>query len=325
MDSDSVEVSSPPPASPAQVGGALGAMAGALLVGRPLASLAVAAGSAALAGSLLGPVGAVVGGLAGLYGGVKLELKTKAGRLLGGMVGGVVGSGLGKVAGWLGASPSGALAQECKGFSLGSLPSKLLNPHYTSHPKVSAEIAAEGAALTQPGDIIITNDDGNFMLELIQKGIGLVSTGYGVKADWTHIYMVDHDNKVLDILLDGNGPTRFPVEHAFTDNCHAKILRPRYSSPEARQRVLENMNDKFGKIAYDDSFDFKTDDRQYCLEYVGKALMKEDPSLGLETSRILGRDTWQYLTPDNFDKNPNFEEVYSTGSNFWLNWLSHFT
>lgn len=311
----------PPEATPDQVCGSVGAMAGALLVGRPLVVIGTGVAAAAVAGSLLGPVGAVVGGMAGLYAGVKLELKTKAGRLVGGMVGGALGSAAGKVAGALGYKPSRTMAQECKGFSLQALPQRLLNPHYTSHPKMSAEIAKQGAALAKPGDIIITNDDANFMLEIVQKGVGLVSKGYGADADWTHAYVVGHNNKVLDILIDNDKPSEFPVEHAFTDNCHAMILRPQYNSQGQRDRVLAHMTNQFDKIGYDHKFDMKTDDRQYCQEFVGKALMAQAPQLELRTSSVFGRE---YLTGDNFYKNPNFQEVYNSGSNFWLNWLSHF-
>lgn len=312
----------PPEVEMDQVCGAVGAMAGALLVGRPFVVLATGAAAAAAAGSLLGPIGAVVGGMAGLYAGVKLELKTKAGRLAGGMLGGAIGTAVGKVATQFGLKPSPTMAGECKGFSLKELPGKLLNPHYTSHPKMSPEIAAQAAALTRPGDVIITNDDANFMLEIAQKGIGLFSKGYGVDADWTHAYMVGHDNKVLDILIDNDAPSEFPVEHAFTDNCHAMILRPNYSTLGQRDRVLKQMTSQFGKIGYDHKFDMKTNDRQYCQEFVGKALMAQAPQLELQTSSVFGRE---FLTGDNFYKNPNFQEVYNSGSSFWLNWLSHFT
>jgi hypothetical protein len=299
-------------------------MAGALTT-RPLVVIGAGLALGALGHTLLGAPGALALGTAGLFGGFKLEQKTKVGRLVGGMVGGVLGSVAGKVGGAFGLRPSEELARECQGFSLTSLPKKLLNPHYTSHPKLSQEIAREAAAQTQPGDIIITNDDGDFKFEIAQKLMGLVASGPGVAADWTHFYTVGRDNTVVDILLGAGGPTRFPVEHAFTDNTRAKILRPQYTTPENREAVLDWVDSQFGKVDYDTRFSLKSNDRLYCQEYGWKAFKSGDPDLAMEPSHIgFGKHKWQFLTADNFDHSPKFKEVWSTGSNFWINWLSHF-
>lgn len=319
-------------------------MAGALAVGRPAVVLggALSGGwlTGAAVGSVLGPVGtavgALVGGVAGLYAANKLEQKTKIGRLVGGMVGATIGSAAGKVADWLGAQPGKTLSEECKGFSLSSLPKKLLDPHYSSHQNISEEVAKEGARHALPGDIIITNHDPDFKLELVQRAVGLgsrvcealglVEKGHGAKADWTHIYTVDQGHSVIDILLDGAGPSRFPLEFAFTDNGHAKILRPEYSSEESKQAYLDWMNSKFGRVGYDLSFDLKSEDKFYCQEFVYKGLEATNPDLKVQPSQI-GLGPWkrEFITADNFDQNPKFKEVWSTGSNFWVNWLSHFT
>lgn len=312
------------PTDSVRVGGSIGAMAGALTA-RPLLVLGAGLALGTLGSALLGLPGALALGAAGLYGGFKLESATKVGRLVGGMIGGVAGSVAGRIGHAFGFRPSQELATECKGFSVGSLPKKLLNPHYTSHPKLSAEIAKDGAAHAQPGDIIITNDDGDFKFEIAQKLMGLVAKGPGVAADWTHFYTVGRDKTVVDILLGAGGPTKFPVEHAFTDNTKAKILRPQYTSPEAREKTLDWVNSQFGKVDYDTKFSLKSDDRLYCQEYGWKAFRHGDPSLAMEPSSIgIGKHKWEFLTADNFDHSPHFKEVWSTGSNFWINWLSHF-
>ncbi len=319
-----------------KVFGAVASMAGALAVGRPATVIASGVVASAIAGSCFGPLGTVVGAAVGLFAGFKLEQHTKVGRLAGGLAGGVVGSAVGQVADWLGHKASPEMQQECKNFSVSSLPAKLLNTHYTSHPRLSTEIAAEGSKFAQPGDIIITNDDADFKLELIQKAVGyasrgqetlrLVEAGNGCRANWTHIYTVDKGNTVIDILLDGNGPTRFPLEHAFTDNSHAKILRPNYDSPESKERFLNWMGSQFGKVSYDLGFDLKSEDKYYCQEYVYKGLKNTDNDMGLKPSQV-GIGPWkkEFVSADSFDQNSQFKEVWSTGSNFWINWLSHFT
>lgn len=308
---DKVDVSVSGP----KVAGSVGAMAGALS-GRVLTSVSGAVGGY-VGASMLGLPGVakVVAGAVGLAATTYLEQKTRAGRLVGGMVGGVLGAGVGKVADGVGLHSSELMANECKGFSLTSLPKKLLNPHYTSHSRLSGPIVAEGVAQAQPGDLIMTNDDGNYMIEIMQK-----LTGGG--AHWTHNYMVDNDGTVMDILLDQDGPTRWPLEHAFTDNCHAQILRPRYASEESKQKTLDAARSRFGKIGYDFKFDLKSDDAQYCQEYAYKALQEGSPEISIEPRKALFlRDI---VSAEEFQNSPDIDEVWSTGSNFWINWLSHF-
>lgn len=298
-----------------KVWGSIGAMTGALS-GRVLVSTAGAVAGAVGANLLgFGTIGSVVGAGLGLYGGVKFELATRSGRLLGGMVGGTLGTVAGAALDQLGVDASDTLAHECRGFTLGSLPGKLLNTHYTSHPKMSGPLVEEGMALAQPGDIIITNDDGDFMIELLQK-LG------GASANWTHNYMVDSDGTVMDILLTENKPTRWDLRVAFEDNCHAKILRPKYASEQSKEKTLQYARDQFDKIEYDFRFDLESDDAQYCQEYAYKALKAGAPEITIEPGKaFFFRDI---ISADEFSESPDMEEVWSSGSNFWLNWLSHF-
>lgn len=305
-----------PPPEPTEsfvkVAGSVGAMAGAL-TGR-VATVAAGAVAGAKLGGNWGVPGAIAGGIVGAVGGGYLEAKSRVGRVIGGMIGGVAGVALGGAAQLFGAKPSQVMGRECRGFSLKALPGRLSNTFYTSHPLLTKEQAAEGMKHVRPGDIIITNDDGNFQLELLQKFTG-------GNSNWTHNYMVDNDGTVMDILMDNPGPTRWPVEHAFTDNCHALILRPKYQSEETLEKTLQASRDGFGKISYDMKFDLKTDDAQYCQEYAYKALQKGDPSIKIEPRSVLGK---KVVTAQEFQASKSFDEVWSTGSNFWINWLSHF-
>lgn len=309
--SDQIDLTSSGP----KVAGAVGAMAGALS-GRVLMSVAGGVGGGVAASMLgLGALGTAVGSTLGLAAGTYLEQKSKLGRLAGGMVGAVVGMGIGKAADGVGLHSSELMASECKNFSLKSLPKKLLNPHYTSHKRLSGEIVKEGVAHARPGDLIMTNDDGNFMIELLQK-----ATGGG--AHWTHNYMVDSDGTVMDILIDKEGPTRWPLEHAFTDNGHAQILRPRYKDAESLEKTLESARSRFGQMSYDFKFDLESDDAQYCQEYAYKALQEGAPEIRIKPRKALGLR--EIVSAEEIQNSPDIDEVWSTGSNFWLNWLSHF-
>jgi len=299
-----------------KTGGAVGAVLG-LMAGRALPAAGAAAGGWQLGQSLGGAWGGVAGAAVGFYAGIKLEQKTRAGRLLGGMLGGAMGTALGAAAGALGWQPSETLAGETRGFSLTSLPSKLLNPNYTSHHRLTPEQAAPGMALVQPGDVIITSDDEDFKLEWMQKLIG-------ASADWTHAALVDENLQTLDIYISSNKPVQNPLGFIFGDNHHACVLRPRYRNQESIQKTLDYMRDKFDKITYDDNFDLASENAQYCQEYIYKGLAHGAPEIRIPTRKV---PLWgkELITSDEIRDSPDMDLIWSTGSDFKLNFLSKVT
>ena len=296
-----------------KVYGAVGTMAGAL-AGQAALPLGAAAFLAHQGAALGGTVGAVVGGFAGLAVGALVESKTRVGRLLGGLAGGVSGGLLGQLSRPLGLVPTTGLARECQSFSLSSLPKKLLNPDYTSHPNMTREAAAEAIRLAQPGDVIVTTDDHDFKLELMQKVAG-------ASANWTHAAIVDENKQVMDILITANTPTKWPIEFIFEDNSHAMLLRPKYAGPESVSKTLDAVRATFGHVTYDHKFDLKTDDAQYCQELVYKALQKGAPEVHVPRRKFLGKEM---VLSDEFINSPDMKVMWSGGSSFWVNWLSKF-
>jgi hypothetical protein len=303
--------------------GACGALAG-LCLGRVAPAAGGAAGGwllgRALAdglGSSLGLAGGMVGLAAGLYGGYRLEKATRWGRLTGGLVGGALGSAAGTVSGALGWQPSPRLASETEGFSLSSLPQKLLNPNYTSRHRLTPQEAAPGMALVKPGDVIITSDDEDFQLELMQRAIG-------ASADWTHAALVDEEHQTLDIYITSNKPVRNPLEFIFTDNHHVSVFRPKYASPESMTKTLDYMRSQFEKITYDQNFNLDSDDAQYCQEYLYKGFQHGSPEINIAVRKVplWGREL---ITSDEFRDSKDMELVWSTGSNFKYNFLSKVT
>jgi hypothetical protein len=298
-----------------KVFGSVGAMTGALL-GRT----AVSVGGAVLTGLAVGTLGlgaaAVgLGAIVGLGLGVKTELATRGGRLLGGLLGGTVGSGLGWAADKLGLDTSKSMAKECQGFSVAKLPSRLLDTDYSSHPKLQGAIVEEGTSQVKPGDILITNNDNNFKLEILQKLTGGA-------AHWTHAFLADDQGQVIDILQEDNTPRQMPIETAFNENQHIKILRPHYKSDESVAKTLAWSREQFGKITYDTKFDLTTKDAMYCQEYLYNALENGAPEIKIEPRKALGLR--EIVMSDELSSSDDISEVWSTGSNFWLNWLSHF-
>lgn len=305
-----------PPRKPSapKAAGACGALTG-LCVGRALPVAAASTGGWALGQALGGTWGGVAGAAIGAYAGYLLEKKTRVGRLAGGMVGGALGCAIGSAAGALGWQPAPALAKESAGFSLKSLPAKLLNPNYTSHHRLTPEEAAPGMALVQPGDIIITSDDEDFQLELMQKAAG-------ASGAWTHAAIVDEQKRTMDIYISSNKPVLNPLGFIFGDNHHVSVLRPRYASPESIVKTLDYARAQFDKISYDHKFNMHDDDKQYCQEYIYKALAHGAPEIHVPMRKPLGHDL---VLSDEFQRSPDMDLVWSTGSDFKLNYLSKVT
>lgn len=309
--------------APSKALGACGALAG-LCLGRMGPAAAGGTGGwmlgRALADGLSGSLG-VIGGLAGMaagvYAGYLVEKKTRVGRLVGGLVGGAIGSATGSLAGAVGWQPGAILASETRGFSLTSLPTKLLNPNYTSRHRLTPQEAAPGMALVKPGDVIITSDDEDFQLELMQKLIG-------ASADWTHAALVDEDRQSLDIYITSNKPVRNSLDFIFTDNHHVSVLRPKYASPESMTKTLDYMRSQFDKITYDHKFDLQSDDAQYCQEYLFKGFQHGAPEIHIPVRKVplWGREL---ITSDEFRDCKDMELVWSSGSDFKYNFLSKVT
>lgn len=310
----SLPKAAPPEPSPAKAAGSCGALAG-LCLGRALPVLAGSSGGWMLGQSLGGTLGGVAGLAAGAYAGYLLEKNTRVGRLAGGMVGGALGSAIGFAAGAAGWQPSPSLAKETQGFSLPSLPAKLLNPNYTSHRRLTPEEAAPGMALVQPGDIIITSDDEDFQLELMQKAAG--ATG-----NWTHAALVDEEKRTMDIYISTNKPVLNPLGFIFGDNHHVSVLRPRYANQQSMTKTLDYARGQFDKITYDHKFDLTTEDSQYCQEYVYKALKHGAPEIHIPVRKPLGREL---VLSDDFQNSPDVDLIWSTGSSFLTNFLSKVT
>jgi hypothetical protein len=307
------------------IGAAVGAVAGKLSALPVLGAIK----GAALGGSIMGPAGAILGGVLGLGAGLFIEKKVHVGRLLGGLVGGAAGMGIGKVLDTAGFRPIGKLARETRGFTFKSLFSKLRDPKATSHQKITPAQARQILEKLQPGDIIIGNNDQGFSFEITQKLIG-------ASGNWTHAALYCDDNTVMEVMIPNetdrgekmtnlaaieNRPfTESSATEMMKRNHHIVIVRPNYRDRESINRVFAEGR-KYSHVKYDKLFNLKSDDRHYCTEFVYKALKKGAPEINVKPSSMAG---YKFITADNFIDSPRIKTVYSTGSDFWMNFLSKF-
>lgn len=301
-----------------QCGGTIGAGIGAF-IGRTTIAPTIGLTAGAAIGSAFGPLGVTAGGVVGVAAGLYFEFKGKfqgifpIGRLVGGLVGGAVGMALGKTAQLLHVpAPTQRMADEMKGFTLGSLPGKLLNPTYTSHPVMTPADTKHFQGLLQTGDVIVSNNDVYMDFEIPERILG-------VGGDWTHSVTYAGNGRVIE-ALGARGVIERDLGELVESNHHLMILRPRYKSPAEAQAVVDEARRHIGN-RYDGRFSLKTDERMYCIEHTYKSVSRGAPHIQMKPHSLLGL---KFVSPETFTKSPDMDLVYSTGSSFRYNYLSKF-
>jgi hypothetical protein len=187
-------------------------------------------------------------------------------------------------------------------------------PHRRCVKFISHDEAVKLMEGLKPGDLIITNEDGSLKFEMAQKAMG--KTG-----NWTHIGLISDKDSVLEVLIESDSTVETKLEECITNNHHVIILRPSYKNADEVKKVIDEARSLLGKVSYDHSFDMKSDDKMYCLEYVYKVMKKGAPGIEVNTFKVLGREV---LTADDYIQSKDMKVVKSTGSSFWLNFLSKF-
>lgn len=299
--------------------GAVGAGTGAL-IGRLTVLPVGGAMAGAKLGSLLGPAGAIAGGIAGCAAGLYVEMKGKfvgvfpAGRIVGGLIGGTLGSIAGAIIDRLPLKPhlSQGLAEETEGFSWKKLFSHLKDPTYTSHEVMAQPTLDEVRSRLQPGDVLVTNNEKFLDFEIPL----FLMAAHG---DWTHTALYAGDGKVLE-SLGSRGVIERTLDELITTNHHAMIMRPAYGTPDGPAKAIAKARGFLG-LPYDSGFSLKTDDKVYCIEHTYKSVKAGDPDIRLTPTKVLGIPV---VTPKTFVSSPDMKEMYSTGSHFFLNYLSKF-
>ncbi|MEW6281188.1 MAG: hypothetical protein AB1758_21435 [Candidatus Eremiobacterota bacterium] len=309
---DTVEVSQPRDGSPARAAGAIGAASGATLgsIAVPVAS----AGTAyAVASSLMGPLGSGLVAVGGFIGGMVLEGTTGVGRLVGAMTGGAVGEGVGYVAGHLGWQPSERLAHTTRNFSLKELPARLRSETHTSNEPLSRNPeAVKAVSQLISGDIVLVQDENYFL-----GGAHLQKLG-GCSSNYTHMGIVTERGTVLEIGVPWRERT---VDNLLTFT-NLAVLRPNYQDQATVDNLLTGLRETRKHVRFDPRFSLKSDDAQYCGEFIYKGLKQWAPDIKVDTRKILG---FEFVTADEFLASPDMDLVYDSGSNFWLNHLSRFS
>jgi hypothetical protein len=296
------------------IGGTIGAATGADL-GRVAVSAGAGIAAGLFAATHLGASFGVPIGCVASVAALALEMVLRPGFMVGGIIGGALGAAHGFVLGHLPfVKPNATLENETRGFSFRALPRRLYKKNYTSHPRNGPQVIADVLRLARPGDILITHSDRNYMTEDGQRLMG--ATG-----KWAHAaFITEAGNTCYEVLATPNGAYENPVDKVLVRDHHAMLLRPRYKDDASRDATLAAARDQLGKARYDPLYNFRGS-KFYCTKYVFRMLAKGSPEIRVTPSSFLGK---KVVTPDDFVRSPDIDQVYTTGSHYWLNRLSKF-
>ena len=193
--------------------------------------------------------------------------------------------------------------------------------------------------LLKPGDILLTSQNNYPGWQFVEKVL--------FDSDWTHaaIYIGDgrfvesttddkqyyvplgnnkfrvadkNDLKDLNKLIPGFGIVEeLPVEKCFNNCTHLAVVRPPYKTREDINSAINYAKNQVGKL-YDDDMNTNDDSKLFCSELPFNALKSGPNPINYKIEPLSG-----IISPDVFLNKDNSNLIWSDGSNFWKNMLSH--
>ncbi len=191
---------------------------------------------------------------------------------------------------------------------LGGVISTLNFPALSVAPMVSDERREKILSLVQPGDIILETNANYPTWQIMEKIAG--------GSDYTHAAIYEGDGKFLEATTgheSGFGVGRTDLREYLQGRLDIQILRPPYKSKEDIDAALDYARSQIGK-PYDSAFDYSEDEKQYCAEYVAKALKAMPNPIDTPTFQFLGREV---VLPNDFKSIKGVESIYDDGASIW--------
>lgn len=166
--------------------------------------------------------------------------------------------------------------------------------------------------LLQPGDILLSTDNEYPVFQFIEK----VTLG----TDWTHMVMYMGDGKIAESTTIGEKFSANKSLDKYLNTYHVAVVRPNYKTEADKNFALQYMKDAEGRL-YDPYYDTSDESMLYCSEAAYHAFRKMPNPINLPLTHTFGRDI---VSPDAVLNNPNTKLIWSSGSNYWKNQLSHY-
>lgn len=185
----------------------------------------------------------------------------------------------------------------------------------TVTPKFSEKEVEKMLTVMKPGDIIIETDNSYPGWQFLEKAV--------FNSDYTHAAIYEGDGKFLEATsgnADGIGVKRNELREFLTGRQSVEIIRPPYKSEADATAALDHSRSQLGK-PYDGDFDMKDGNAIYCAELVYNALQAMPNPIEAPTVKFAGKEA---VGPNAFKQIPGAQVVYSTGSSFLKNRISHY-
>lgn len=257
-------------------GAAIGAMAGQVLALAAGASLGAGFAATLFPGSAW--LAGVAGGALGVVGSGYVQAKTMIGRRVGAVVGGTVGQLLSPAFAAAGVTISEERAEITKNFGLGRLVRNGGHFFHSSIPTIRPQAARDFVASLQPGDIVLTKNEGSTIFNLLTY---IPSGTY----DFNHSLLYLGGGRAIEATT-GKGVHEFDLADELTHKHHAIAVRVPLEEGQTSQ-VIEAARKLKGR-PYDYLFKGTTD-TLYCSELVAHAYRKGAPQVTFNERSFLAK------------------------------------
>lgn len=177
---------------------------------------------------------------------------------------------------------------------------------------ITEEQKKEIKNLLEPGDILLETDNEYPVFQIIEKA--------ALGTDWTHMVMYMGDSKIAEATTTGEKFKATKSLDKFLNAYHIAVVRPQYKTETDKTTALQYMKAAEGRL-YDPYYDTKDESKLYCSEGPYHALRKMPNPIELPLTYIFGRDV---VSPSSVLNNPDMKLIWTSGSNFWKNQLSHY-
>lgn len=257
-------------------GAARGAVIGHAAVLGGGAALGAAVGASLFPGSSV--LAGVAGGALGLVGGGVLQAKTLIGRKVGSILGSMVGQAVSPLVSALGVEISQERAEITKEHSLLKLIKNGGEFFHSSIPTVKPEEAQDFVESLEPGDIILTKNEGSTIFNLLTY----IPSG---EYDFNHAMLYVGDGKAIEATT-GKGVHEFELAPELTHKHHAIAVRTPLEQGQA-EKIIESAQGLKGR-AYDYLFK-ATSNTLYCSELVSHSYKEGAPQVKFNERSFLAK------------------------------------
>jgi uncharacterized protein YycO len=212
-------------------------------------------------------------------------------------------------------TPTGSTAETFKAGG-GSIFTALLDTRIPTVTKEFSEADRNKVMdLIRPGDIILETNDAYPGWQFLEKLV------FG--SSFTHAAIYEGDGQFIEATTgdpSGKGVVRNDLKEYLHGRISLEVIRPDYKTPDDVKSALDHARSQLGK-PYDSKFVMENKEEIYCAELVKDCLEAMPNPIKAPEVNFFGKKA---VGPNAFQKLPNAQVVFSTGSGFFKSRLAHY-